>query len=72
MLTSKSFELNTKDLLVLGKGALIVGAAAVLTYVAENLTKVDLGANGIFIVPIVTVMIDAAVKWLKDNSTNVE
>jgi hypothetical protein len=65
--TSKSFSLNSTDLFNLGKNALLVGLAAMLTYVGENVTSVDLGTAGVMLVPVVSVAIDAMVKWLKNN-----
>ena len=65
---SKAFALNTNDLVKVGKNALLVGLAAVLTYVGENMTKVDLGTAGVMLVPVVAVVIDSLVKWVKDNT----
>jgi uncharacterized membrane protein AbrB (regulator of aidB expression) len=65
---SKAFALNTTDLIVVGKNALLVGLAAVLTYVGENLTKIDLGSMSALIVPVVVVVINTVVKWAKDNT----
>jgi hypothetical protein len=65
---SKSFSLNTNDLVKVAKNAALVGLAALLTYVGENLTKVDLGAAGVMLVPVVTVVIDSLVKWVRDNT----
>lgn len=65
---SKAFSLNTGDLVKVGKNALLVGLAAVLTYVGENVSKVDLGAAGVMLVPVVAVVIDSLVKWVKDNT----
>lgn len=67
MSDSKAFSLNAADLLSLGKNALLVGLAATLTYVGENISNVDLGTTGIMIVPVVSVGIDTLVKWLKNN-----
>lgn len=67
MADSPKFSLNTTDLLNLGKNAALVGLAAILTYVGENISNVDLGATGIMIVPVVSVGIDTLVKWLKNN-----
>jgi len=64
---SKAFSLNTTDLLNLGKNALLVGVAAMLTYAGENITSVDLGPTGVMIVPVVAVGIDTLVKWIKNN-----
>lgn len=65
---SKAFSLNATDLIVVGKNALLVGLAAVLTYVGENITKIDLGAMSALVVPVVVVAINTAVKWVKDNT----
>jgi len=69
---SKKFALNTSDLVNLGKNAALVGLAAVLTYVGENISDVDLGTAGIMLVPVVSVAIDTFVKWIKDNTKKEE
>jgi hypothetical protein len=68
MLDSKAFEFNKNDFLSLAKNALMVGLAAVLTYVGQNLSHIDLGAGTALVVPVVTIMIDSAVKWVRDNT----
>ena len=65
---SKSFSLNTTDLISVGKNAALVGLAALLTYIGENLTKLDLGSMTALIVPVTVVLINTVVKWAKDNS----
>jgi hypothetical protein len=67
MLDSKPFELNKHDVMALVKNAVLVGLAAVLTYVGQNLSSVDLGAGTALVVPVVTILIDSAVKWVRDN-----
>jgi hypothetical protein len=69
---SKAFTLNTTDLVNLGKNALLVGLAAMLTYVGENVSDVDLGATGVMLVPVVSVAIDTLVKWMKNNAKKEE
>lgn len=69
---SKAFTLNTSDLINLGKNALLVGLAAMLTYVGENVSDVDLGATGVMLVPVVSVAIDTLVKWMKNNTKKEE
>lgn len=64
---SKAFTLNTTDLLNLGKNALLVGLAATLAYVGENLSDVDWGTSGVLLVPVISVGIDTLVKWMKNN-----
>jgi hypothetical protein len=68
MLDSKAFEFNKNDALSLAKNAVLVGLAAVLTYVGQNLSNIDLGAGTALVVPVVTILIDSAVKWVKDNT----
>lgn len=65
---SQAFALNTTDLISVGKNALLVGLAALLTYVGENLTKLDLGSMTALVVPVTVVVINTVVKWAKDNS----
>jgi len=68
MLTSKSYQFDVNDFVAVGKNALLVGLAAVLTYVGENLTKIDLGSMSALVVPIVVIVINTVVKWAKDNT----
>lgn len=65
---SKAFSINTKDLLIVGKNALLVGGAAALAVVAQNLQVVDLGSYGPIIVPVITIGLDALIRWMRDNS----
>lgn len=69
MLTSKAFSLDVNDLVNVGKNALLVGVAAVLTYVGENITKVDLGAMSALVVPVVVVLVNTLVNWIKDHTS---
>ena len=69
---SKKFTLNFGDLSKVFKTALLVGGAAALTVVAENLEVVDIGMYTPLFVPIVAVGLDTAIKWLKDNSKDGE
>lgn len=68
MLTSKSFSIDVNDLVNVGKNALLVGVAAILTYVGENITKVDLGAASALVVPVVVVLVNTLVNYLKDHT----
>lgn len=69
-MNSKSFSFNKADLVNVLKNAAFVGLAAVLTYFGENLTKFDFGPMWVMVVPIVSMTIDAAVKWVNDNTKN--
>lgn len=68
MLTSAKFSLDVNDVVHVGKNALLVGLAAVLTYVGENVTKIDLGSYSALVVPIVVVLVNTVVNWAKDNT----
>lgn len=65
---SKKFTLDLTDLWGLAKNALLVGGAAAATYIMQNLGQLDLGHMGALLIPIISVSLDAVVKWLKDNS----
>lgn len=69
---SKAFALNWVDVVNVAKNAALVGGAAALTVVAQNLHVVDLGQWGVVVVPLVTIGLDSAIKWLKDNSKTKE
>lgn len=69
---SKAFSLNKNDILVLAKNAGLVALAAGLTFVGENLSNADLGVYGPLVVPVVAVMLDTAIKWAKNNVTEVK
>ncbi|MQF98496.1 MAG: hypothetical protein FI729_03065 [SAR202 cluster bacterium] len=64
---SKAFSLNLGDLRRVGINGLLVGLAAGLTYIGGNLSSLDLGASSMVVVPIVSILLDAAVKWAKNN-----
>jgi hypothetical protein len=66
---SANYSLDKKDVINLTKNAVLVGLAAILTYVGENLASLDLGANGVLLVPVVTIVIDSVVKWARGNVT---
>jgi len=70
-MASEKYALDKEDVLGLVKNAVLVGLAAVLTYVGENLSTLDLGAAGIMLVPVVSVVIDTVVKWAKNNTVKV-
>ena len=66
---SAKYSLDKKDTLELVKNAVLVGLAAVLTYVGEHLSSLDLGTTGVLMVPVVTVVIQSVVKWAKGEVT---
>ena len=64
---SKKFTIDMTDFWSLVRGGLLVGSAAALTYIGQNLGGLDLGDLGTLIVPVVTVGINTVIKWLKSN-----
>ena len=64
---SKFGQLDLTDGINLLKNAALVAAGAGLTYLSGNLTQIDLGLYGPILVAIVTPLIDAAIKLVKDN-----
>jgi hypothetical protein len=68
METSPKGALNGKDVVSLFKNAGLVSLAAGLTYLGENMGGLDLGAAALIVVPIISILIDSAVKWAKDNT----
>lgn len=67
METSRAFSLNMFDFKKLGINGLLVGMAAALTYVGTNIAEVDFGVSNMVVIPIVTILLDAAVKWANNN-----
>jgi hypothetical protein len=65
---SKRFTLNLSDISGVVKTASLVGGAAALTVIAENLHVLDIGHYAPLIVPIIALGLDTAIKWLKDAS----
>lgn len=68
MLTSKAFSMDLNDVVNVGKNALLVGVAAVLTYVGENIADLDLGSASALVVPVVLVVVNSLVNWIKDHT----
>jgi hypothetical protein len=65
---SKKFTLNWADITKIGKNAILVGSAAALTYLSQNLEEINMGTMAALFVPIVAVGLDTAIKWLKSNN----
>jgi hypothetical protein len=64
--TSKGLSFDKNDMIVIVKNAVLVGAAAAVTFLAENLAKVDFGQSTALIIPIVAVVLNTVSRWLKD------
>ena len=67
---SPKFNLNSADIYNLAKNAALVGLAAGLTYVTQNLGNLELGSLGVLVVPVVATAIQSMITWIKDNSEN--
>lgn len=65
---SKPFKLDMSDTVDLVKTAVLVGVAAAVTYVTDNLGSLDLGMWTGMIVPVVAVGLQSVLKWVKDNT----
>ena len=65
---SEKFKLDMDDTVGLLKTAVLVGAAAAVTYVADNLGGLDLGMWTGMIVPVVAIGLQSVQKWIKDNT----
>jgi len=67
-MNSKKFTLNWADMIKIGKNAILVGSAAALTYLSQNLEEINMGTMAALFVPIVAAGLDTAIKWAKDNN----
>jgi hypothetical protein len=66
--TSPSGQLDKTDWEKIAKGAGIAAAGAVLTYLSEAITTVEFGVYTAVAVSVFSVLINAGLKWVKDNS----
>lgn len=65
---SPRFVFNMDDLMTVLKTALMVGAATALTFLVDNLGKIEMGENLLIFVPMVTMALNAVIRWVKDNT----
>jgi len=65
---SPAGKLNGADVATLFKNAGFVALAAGLTYVGDNMGGLDLGTAAVVVVPIISILLDSAVKWARDNT----
>lgn len=65
---SEKYKLDLTDMKKLGKNAVFVGVAAAIAYLGQNIVHVDLGAASVILVPVVSTVFDAIVRWAKDNT----
>lgn len=67
MSTSKAFSLDANDAKKIAKGAGIAGGAAVITYLLSALPGLNFGPQTPVIVAVVSVLLNAALKWFQSN-----
>ena len=67
--TSVANTLNTTDVQKIVRDALLVGAAATITFCLNSLGAIDLGVYTPMIIPAISVIFNAALKYVKDSST---
>jgi hypothetical protein len=65
---SNGFQLNTRDLMNLAKNAALVGGAAALTVVAENVKFIDFGLYSPLVTTVLAMGLDTLLKWAKNNN----
>lgn len=62
---SKKYSLNKEDALKIGKGAVIAVSGALLSYALIAINQIDFGANTLVIVPVLTILINAGLKFVQ-------
>lgn len=65
---SKPFTLNREDLERIGIGLAVAVSGAAITYLAEWVASTDFGSATPIVVALSGVLVNAARKWIKDNS----
>lgn len=67
---SSKYSLNKEDGLKIGKGAIIAVSGALLTYALQTIGTIDFGPNTVLIVPILTILINAGLKFIGGDKIN--
>jgi hypothetical protein len=66
--TSKSKELNKNDWTDIAKNTGLVALVAGLSYITTNIHTLDMGIYGPAIVAIAIPVVNAVMKWARDNT----
>lgn len=66
--TSSAFSIDMTDVKKMLVNALLVGASAMVLYVSQGLSSLDLGTMTPYVVPIIAGALDLVHRYLKDNS----
>ena len=64
---SQQYRLNKEDGLKILKGAGYAVGGALVTYLLSILPNVDLGQNTVFIIPVISILLNVGVKFFKGN-----
>lgn len=67
--TSSPGQLDKVDAVKLLKHVVVVSLSAGLTALAAKLNVINLGEYTVALVPVLSLCINAALKWLKDNDS---
>lgn len=65
--TSNTKSLDTTDWAKLFKHVVVVSASAGLTYLASNMHMINLGEYTVVVVPVLSFLINAGLKYIKSN-----
>jgi len=68
MTGSKTYVLNKEDALKILKGAGIAAGGALVAYLLNVLPSVEFGASAYIAVPLLSVLLNAALKFFKNNT----
>lgn len=67
MTDSPKYKLNKEDLLKIGKGAGIAAGGAFFAFLLEVLPQIDFGEISYIVIPMLSILINAALKFFKNN-----
>lgn len=65
--TSPRGKLDLTDLKKLGRNTIIVAVGAGLAYLTSNIVNVNVGELTVFVVPVLSFLVDAVYRYHRDN-----
>ena len=68
---SIKYSLNKEDAKKIGKGAIIAVSGAFLAYALQVVGQIDFGNNTLIVVPILTILINAGLKFIQGVDSGV-
>lgn len=66
--TSPKFKIDWTDTKKVTRDAAIVGGAAAVAYMMSHLSGMNFGEASVWLIPAISIALNFAYKWLKDNS----